>query len=157
MKSATLKQIKDELKQKSDSNLIELCLKLSKFKKENKELLTYLLFEEDDEMEFIRGVKEEIDEEFNNINRATLYYIKKGIRKILRSVKKYVRYSKKKQTEVELLIHFCTCMREMSPSMTRSTVLVGLFERQLLLIEKSLSTLHEDLQYDYKREISELR
>jgi len=157
MKSATVKQIKDELKLQSDTKLIELCLQLSKFKKENKELLTYLLFEADDEMEFIRGVKQEIDEGFNNINRATLYYIKKGIRKILRSVKKYVRYSKKKQTEVELLIHFCTCMREMSPSMTRSTVLVGLFERQLALIEKSLSTLHEDLQYDYKREIAELR
>ena len=43
MKAVTVKKIKDELSHRSANDLMELCLHLSKFKKENKELLTYLL------------------------------------------------------------------------------------------------------------------
>ena len=39
MKTATVKQIKDELSYKSANELKELCLHLSRFKKENKEFL----------------------------------------------------------------------------------------------------------------------
>jgi len=53
MKPVTIKKIKDELNYKSSQELIELCLLLSKFKKENKELLTYLLFDKDDEETYI--------------------------------------------------------------------------------------------------------
>ena len=49
MKAVTVKKIKDELTHKTASELMEICLQLSKFKKENKELLTYLLFESHDE------------------------------------------------------------------------------------------------------------
>ncbi len=45
MKAVTIKKIKDELSDKSASELMDICLHLSKFKKENKELLTYLLFD----------------------------------------------------------------------------------------------------------------
>jgi hypothetical protein len=157
MKSATVKQIKDELKLRSEAELVELNLQLSKFKKENKELLTYLLFEAHDETEFIRGVKLEVEEQFVLINRNSYYLIKKSVRKILRSVKKYNRYSKKKETEVELLIHFCSCLKTMSPSMRANTVLINIFDRQLELITKSLSGLHEDLQHDYFSEIEALQ
>ncbi|HBS11973.1 MAG TPA: hypothetical protein DEO36_05420, partial [Flavobacteriaceae bacterium] len=107
MKTATVSQLKNELKYQSQEELLELCLQLSKFKKENKELLTYLLFEADDEDAFIQGVKEETSELFGQINTSSYFYIKKSVRKILRIIKKYIRYSKKKETEVELLLHFC--------------------------------------------------
>jgi hypothetical protein len=61
MKAVTVKKIKDELTHKNTTELIELCLRLSKFKKENKELLTYLLFESDAEEGYIESVKEEVD------------------------------------------------------------------------------------------------
>ena len=38
MKTASVKEIRTELKQRSNDELLELCLQLSKFKKENKEL-----------------------------------------------------------------------------------------------------------------------
>ena len=57
MKPVTIKKIKDELNYKTSQELIELCLLLSKFKKENKELLTYLLFDKDDEEMYINKVK----------------------------------------------------------------------------------------------------
>lgn len=156
MKAATVNVIKKELVHRSSDELMELCLNLAKFKIENKELLTYLLFESHDEEEFIRGIKEEIDVEFKAINRNKYYFVKKSIRKILRTIKKYNRYSKRKDTEVELLIYFLEKMDDFSPSIHKNTTLKNLYERQKVSTEKLISKLHEDLQYDYNQELEEL-
>ena len=156
MKAAGVKAIKEELKNRDREELSELCLSLSKFKKENKELLTYLLFEADDENYFIKGIKEEIDIEFEEINRKSYYFIKKSIRKILRNTKKNIRYSKKKQTEVELLLYFCKKLKEFSPSISKSIPLTRIFDREIMKVEKISLTLHPDLKYDYKNEIEQI-
>jgi len=156
MKAAGVKAIKEELNSRSREELSDLCLKLSKFKKENKELLTYLLFEADNENLFIISIQEEIDLEFENINRKSYYFIKKSIRKILRNTKKNIRYSKKKQTEVELLLHFCKKLKKFDPSISNSIPLTRIFDREILKIEKILNTLHPDLKYDYKTEIESI-
>jgi hypothetical protein len=75
---------------------------------------------------------------------------------VLRTVKKYIRYTQNKETEVELLIYFCEQLKDFSPSIKRNTTLVNLYERQLLYIEKKIDVLHEDLQYDYKIELEQL-
>lgn len=156
MKAATVSQLKKELSYRSPEELLELCLRLSKFKKENKELLTYLLFESVDEEAFIDAVKEEIDSEFESINTKNFFYIKKSIRKILRLIKKYSRYSSKKETETELLLYFLQKLKSFRPSINRNTTLINLYQRQLLSVKKIISTLHEDLQYDYRLEVEEL-
>lgn len=149
MKAVSVVTIKKELKHLSNDELTELCLRLSKFKKENKELLTYLLFESNDETGYIETVKNFIDEQFGLINTNSYFYIKKSVRKILRNIKKYARYSLKKETEVELLLYFCHKLKIFSPSIKRNVTLTNIFERQLTLIKKIVGTLHEDLQYDY--------
>jgi len=156
MKAATVNQLKKELSHQSKEELLELCLRLSKFKKENKELLTYLLYEADNETGYIESVKSEIDEQFELINTSSYFYIKKSVRKILRMVKKYIRYSKNKETEAELLLYFCSVLKEMKPSMSRNVSLQNIFNRQILLIKKTVAGLHEDLQYDYNIELEEL-
>ena len=156
MKAAGVKAIKEELNSRSREELSDLCLKLSKFKKENKELLTYLLFEADNENLFIISIQEEIDLEFENINRKSYYFIKKSIRKILRNTKKNIRYSKKKQTEVELLLHFCKKLKKFDPSISNSIPLTRIFDREILKVEKILKTLHPDLKYDYESEIESI-
>ena len=156
MKAAGVKAIKEELNSRSRQELSDLCLKLSKFKKENKELLTYLLFEADNENLFIISIQEEIDLEFENINRKSYYFIKKSIRKILRNTKKNIRYSKKKQTEVELLLHFCKKLKKFDPSISNSIPLSRIFDREILKVEKILKTLHPDLKYDYESEIESI-
>jgi len=40
--------------------------------------------------------------------------------------------------------------------LTRNLVLLNIYERQLVKIQKAISTLHEDLQFDYQREFEEL-
>src|SRR6056297_2825982 len=106
MKAASVKELKDELKHRPPSEMLEIVLRLSRFKKENKELLTYLLFSAANEEEYMAGVKEEMDYEFNQINTSSYYFMKKSMRKILRNVKKYSRYSGIKETETELHIYF---------------------------------------------------
>lgn len=155
MKTASVAEIKRTLKDTDHPDLVELCLRLARFKKENKELLTYLLYEADDEHGFIIGVKEEMDESFEEINTSSLYYIKKSLRKILRMTRKYIRYSKQKETEVELLLHFCERMRAFNVG--KSTAMQNLYARQVHSMEKALSGLHEDLQYDYLENLKSIR
>ena len=156
MKPVTIKKIKDELHYKSSQELIELCLKLSKFKKENKELLSYLLFDAEYEESYINSVNEYITLLFADINTKSFFYIRKSVRKILKLTKKYIRYSKKKETEVELLLHFCKELKYISPSISKSPRLLNVYNRQLILIKKAIATLHEDLQYDYQLEFDQL-
>jgi hypothetical protein len=156
MKAVTVKELKDELQLRSPKELRDLCLRLSRFKKENKELLTYLLFESSDESLYKENVKMEIDEQFELINRESYYFIKKSVRKILRITRKYIRYSLNKQTEVDLMIYFCTKLKNLSPSMHKSTGLINLYNRQIDTILKKVSALHEDLQFDYGQEIEGL-
>lgn len=157
MKAATVKDLRTELSTRSPKELMEYCLRMSKFKKENKELLTYLLFEASDEEAYIKSVKSEMDSQFEEVNKRNYYFIKKGVRKILRNVKKYIRYSQNKETEVELLLYFCTILKNFEPSIQKNRVLQNLYERQLGMIEKLIDKLHEDLQYDYQMELEELR
>ena len=157
MKAVTVKVIKDELVNRSHKDLTEMVLRLSKFKKENKELLTYLLFESGSEAQYINTVKASMDADFASINTYSYFYMKKTIRKILRNVKKYIRYSLKKQTEVELLMYFCVKMNEVYPPIHRNRVLYNMYERQIKMIEKAIGYLHEDLQYDYGVELEELK
>lgn len=157
MKAATAKQIKDELKGRSPKDLLELCLRLSRFKKENKELLTYLLFEAESESNYIENIIIEMDERFGEINRQNYYYIKKGVRKILKRIKTYIRYSGNKETEVELLLAFCKSYKKAIPAVSKRLTLKNIMDRQLLLIDKKIKLLHEDLQYDYSLELEEFR
>lgn len=156
MKTATVKELKQELNNQTSSELVELCLRLSKFKKENKELLTYLLYEVSDEDGYITNVKTVIEQQFELINTKSYFYIKKSVRKILRNVKKFIRYSKKKETEVELLIHFCIQLKEIKPSIKYNVTLQNIFDRQIILIKKAIYLLHEDLQFDYELELNTL-
>jgi len=156
MKAVTVKILKEELSHQSQKELMELCLRLSKFKKENKELLTYLLFEAIDEESYIESIKDLLDEEFDTINTKSYFYIRKSMHKILRLIKKYIRYSKKKETEVALLLYYCTKLKNFTPSIKKSVRLQNIFDRQVVLIQKAIATLHEDLQYDYRLELEEL-
>ena len=156
MKAVTIKQLKDELAHKSAADLKELCLQLARFKKENKELLTYLMFESHDEETYIQTLKEEVDAQFEEINTKSFFYIRKGSRKILTSIKKHIRYSKKKETEAELLLYFCKKLKAFKPSIKRSTRLQSIFDTQVRMIKRVIEKLHEDLQYDFQLELDEL-
>ena len=156
MKAASSNEIKQELKELSQTKLVDLCLRLARFKKENKELLTYLLFEADDIETYIQNVKQEMEEGFAEINTSSIYYAKKSLRKILRISNKYIRYTGDKQAEVELLLHYCYLLKSSGIPFQKSTALSKLYESQLKKAKAAVGTLHEDLQYDYLSQLEEL-
>jgi len=157
MKASTVSTLKKELNTLPAGDVLELCMKLVKYKKENKELLSYLLFDANNEPEFIRSIKEEIDLQFSEINRSQLYFAKKSLRKILKTTNKYIHYSGHKQTEVELLIHFCAKLKHSGIPFKLSNSLLNIYKNQVRKIHIAIGSLHEDLQHDYLEEIAELK
>ena len=156
MKAASVNEIKQQLKEVNPTELIELCLRLARFKKENKELLTYLLFEADDLQAYIANVKKQMDEDFSQINISHLYFAKKTLRKILRIANKYIRYTGSKEAEIEILLYYLTNFKGLKVSWHKSTALTNLYNAQLKKIKVAIETMHEDLQHDYQLSVDRL-
>ncbi|MEC5145815.1 hypothetical protein [Chitinophaga sp. 212800010-3] len=157
MKAASVSDIKKELSTLPPSALSALCLRLARYKLDNKELLSYLLFEAHDPEGYLTTVKEEIDSGFEEMTGDKLYHAKKRLRKILRITNKHIRYMGSKPAEAELLVYFCTKMKESGLLSSYSIQLNNLYDQQLKKIEKVIAGEHEDLQYDYQRQLQELR
>lgn len=157
MTTASLSDIKKELAHLEPKQLQDICLRLAKYKKENKELLSYLLFESHDEAAYVSQAKTEMDDHFETLPKTNLYLAKKVLRKILRIANKHIKYSGIAQTELELRIYFCVSVKQSGIKLQNSQVLVNLFGGQLKKIDAALGKLPEELQYDYEHEIEPLR
>jgi hypothetical protein len=153
MKAASLNEIRKQILTLDRAALENLCLTLARFKKDNKELLTYLLFEAQDEQAYIAGIKLEVDELFEDVPKTNIYFVKKSIRKILRIINKQIRYSGAPLTELEVRIYFCLKMKSANIPLNTGTVLLNLYQQQLKKIRAALSKLPEDLHFDYERDL----
>ena len=156
MKVASISEIKNEIENIPAKELKLLCLRLAKFKKENKELLTYLLFESNDPDTYLKNVKEEIDLGFEDLPKPNIYWTKKALRKILRSLSKYIKYIGSTEAEIEILLHFTTTLKQSSIPYKRTAALSNIYDSQVKKIKKAIESLHEDLQFDYSRMLAEL-
>ncbi|MEO6682926.1 MAG: hypothetical protein ABIN48_08870 [Ginsengibacter sp.] len=149
--TASVSEIKKELEKRDKQELLAFCLRLIKYKKENKELLSFILFESEDIPSFIQHVKEEADSLFEEMNMSNVYYIKKTTRKILRNITKYIRFAESKEIEAELLIYFCNCFERYDIPVNRSRQLLNIYTSQVKKIEAAIEKLHPDLQYDLRK------
>jgi len=131
--------------------LTDICLRLAKYKKENKELLTYLLFDADNPMQYAEEVKNFLIEDFKTMQKH-YYYSTKSMRKIIRLINRYAKYTGSKQVETELALWFCINFLKYADLRTSHKPLQGLLTRQFEKIIKLLPKLHEDLQFDYQKE-----
>jgi hypothetical protein len=156
MKSASIHDLKQQLLNTPAAELTELCLRLAKYKKENKELLTYLIFEAHDEQAYVQSIKKEVDEQFAEINHSNLYFVKKTLRKILKNINTHIRYTGSAQVTVELLIYFCQSIKGSGIPIQKNPIIANLYKGQVQKINKALLGLHEDLQYDYARDVAAL-
>jgi len=152
MTTASLAELKRALRNVPSGDLPDLCIRLARYKKENKELLSYLLFEADDEAGYIKNVKIEIDYLFHELPRTTPYLTKKGVRKALAFTNQRIRYSGQKRTETELLIYFCKKFKKETPFRNNLTI-KNIYLRLIIRVKKTVASLHEDLQFDFGEEI----
>ncbi len=156
MTTASLNELKKEIVTQDVARIQELCLRLVKYKKENKELLSYLLFEAHDESKYVEGVKVEMDELFKELPEGNTYYIKKSLRKILRIVNRHIKYSGIKSTEIELRVYFCKGFRKARIRLDEGTVLYNLYQQQIKKIKTAMSALPDDLQFDYNNDLEQI-
>lgn len=157
MPTSSLSEIKKDLNQLPRQELFELCVRLGRFKAENKALITYELFYKDDEDSYIKAIKEELLDSLLVINTDSYFYMKKTIRKVLKQIRLFSRLTTEKTTEIELLIFFCQELNELEPSIHHNKMLSNLYQRQVDSISKKIRGLHEDLQYDYNMLLEELK
>jgi hypothetical protein len=156
MKSASINELKKELNELTAKELAAYCIKLAKYKKENKELLSYLIFDANDENLYIKNIQNFIDELFLKVPIMPYYTSAKVLRKVLRLSKKYIKFSGQLKTEIEVLIYFCQCIRKNNIAIDKNNTLFLIYQKQLATIEKQFVKLDEDLQFDYKETIESL-
>jgi DNA repair ATPase RecN len=157
MKSNSLHEIKKELQALPVSELVELCLSLAKYKKDNKDFLGYLLFQVHNKTEFLNEVKAEVDAYFLELKtQPNLYYVKKSLRKLWRIITKYNKYLNDKAISADLLIYFCKQLKNSGIPYKKSQLLVNMYEQQLKKINILILSLHEDLRHDYLPELENL-
>lgn len=75
---------------------------------------------------------------------------------LLRLVNKYIKYVSSKQTEAELRIHFCFMLKATGIRIHKNKTLANMYMQQLKKINTVLQGLHEDIQYDYLKQTTEL-
>ena len=157
MKAASVKEIKSALENLPPKELLDICVRLIKFKKENKELATYILFDETDEPGYVNNVKASLDLLFDDVNKTNVYFAKKTLRKIVRIANKFIRYSNDASTEVEVLLFVAERMRKLNLEMSKSTALENIYLGLIKKISKAIMLMHEDLQYDYLRQLDKFQ
>ena len=155
MQPAKLSDIKKELLTLNVHQLSDICLRMAKYKKENKELLNYLLFRADDPMEYAELVKSYLETDFKTMQKH-YYYSIKTLRKILRTINRHIKFTGSRQVETELLLWFCRNFLQYADTRSSHKPLNALFVRQLEKINKAILKLHEDLQFDYRKEFEEV-
>ena len=146
MKPATISELKRSLADLDEEELREACLRLAKFKIDNKALLTYLLMKAQNETAYVDEVCEEIDRMFPPERRLP----KKTMRKIIRWYDKCIRYSGNKETELHIRIHFCRQLIDRQISFGNCRISANMYAGQLKKINQAIDKLHPDLQYDYR-------
>ena len=149
-------EIKKELQHLDNTQLIELCLRLVRYKKENKELTGYLLFDADNERAFIDSLIAEVGFMFSQLPHNN-DQLAKSLRKILRVINKYVKFMASKEAEIELLINFCrNYIQYVDKRASSYKPLRLILTRQLDKINKAIAKLHEDLQFDYSQDFNSM-
>ena len=152
MKAASIAELKKELVRLEHGELLDACLRLARFKKDNKELLTYLLFLQQDEATFANSLCAEIDEQFSLTPNAH----KKTLRKLIRWMNKCMRFTKVKDTEIQVRLHFCRRLRSSKTPIRKSKVVINMYNGQLKKVRTVIEKLHNDIKNEVEREIQGL-
>ena len=150
-----LSDLKKELSELSKPDLIKLCLRVAKLKRENKELLAYLIFDSEDPLFYAQKLKPEIKEVFEQPFQHA-YYLTKSIRKAMRLITKYYRFTSNKQGETELLIYLVEEFYQSWRNEYRYQALGKVIFRCLEKAQSNLKKIDEDFRADFEDPINEL-
>lgn len=157
MKVASLAEIKKELQHLSEKELITLIADLSKFSTDNKLFLYFQLYGREQPDLFAEMVQEELVHQFHTANTQNSYFAKKSAQGIRRKLNKYLKFSKDKAVQVDLIVFFCEMLAEYGYLKHRHPVIENLYLMQVGKVERLLNNMHEDLQFDYQDKLKDIK
>jgi len=156
MKPATLVQIRKELETISPQRLMALTLRLIKLKSENKEFVSYLLFDEDQLSEYLADLKFEISEVLDGASFTQPLIAKKALRKCQKYITKHAKYMGSKDAEAELYMFLLRKIHEKGINRYTHRAIQLIYLRIIEKTKKLLPTIHNDLRGDFEIEILNL-
>lgn len=155
MEVASIFQLKRELLNLDHSQVVEICLKMAKGTKQAKEQLNYLIFRSHDLDNYLSENKIEIENLVHEVPR-NFYFAKKQLRKILKETSKQIKFSGSPRIEIELLIHFLVSCHAAGFNFNAHPIIANMAKSQIKKINKAILKLHEDLQFDYNSQLSDV-
>jgi hypothetical protein len=151
----SLQEQKKELQQLSKTELEAICLRFARFKKENKELLEFVLFHQGDPQAYADALKKDLHEVFTSLTGAN-YADAKKLRKITKALNKHAKYIQNPALEADLWIWFCYTYCHSMAAKSTAQVIRNFFAKAVLKVEKIQSKLHEDLAFDVAQELEKI-
>ncbi len=150
-----LNELKKDLANCTDKQLVDHLLSLARLKKENKEMLSYLLGYGGRPLEYGEVYKSLIDDCFTDISENP-YFAKKTLQKIKRIISKYYRFTSSRQGEAELYAHFLEGFCKHIHPDTRHKQVLGIGIFALKKLNAIAAQVHEDISGDVLKELDRL-
>ena len=153
MKIFSANEIKASLRDKNSKELTEIALRLARLKKENKELLSYLLFHSDDPDSYKEELKLEAGDQLRQYNIHNLYIFKKQVRRTITLINRHMKYVASAEIDAELRIFYLTELALLKDVWKKSPIVRKIFSNQIKKIRSIIEKLHPDLQSDFERQV----
>lgn len=143
-----LNELKRELEGLPPAHLTEIIRKLARLKVENKEFLAYLLYYADDPLAYAESLKPLVLDPFEQ-DFVNAYTLAKRLRKSLRIITKYLRFTGSRAGECELLLAVVNAYLENYRFEYRNQAPAKVIVRCLKKTYDNLKKLDEDYRIDY--------
>lgn len=139
---------KKEIAKLDVKTVADICIRLAKYKTENKEFLNYLLFYSFDNEPYINDLKFDITNTFL-LYKQNDYTYTKIIKSLLTRLNKHLKFIADKTREAEIIAQFCAAFINKIDVRSYNSGLIQVLYRQFVRLQKVVLKLDEDLQFDY--------
>ena len=140
----------------SVESLHRLLTRLMRFKRENKELVAFELFIRAEPENWFADIREECNVTLNEMNTSHPYFMRKTMRKLIRTLKTYARYAGDPAIEAELLCILLEAFHQKHLHEHTAEKIRKIVTDTQVRLQKMISKLHDDLQYDFIRRLADI-
>jgi hypothetical protein len=149
-------EIRVKTNELSVESMHRLLTRLMRFKRENKELVAFELFVRDEPEAWFADIRKECHATLDDMNTSHPYFMKKTLRKLIRTVKTYARYAGDPAIEAELLCILLEAFHQRRLHEHTADKIQKIVTDTQVRLQKIIAKLHDDLQYDFIRRLANL-
>ncbi len=158
MSPYSLADIKKELKQMPNNEVLDLFIEVLKLSKENKIYAAFRLFDANNEQDAQKKILLALEADVVDLTFANYWSFNKMIARIYKNLNKDTKPIKNKETLCGIYLGFATLLDERSGTLKKISHqyqrYYGFAYNKAL---QYLNSLHEDVQYDFKRKFDVIR